>query len=156
MKKVILPKPCSENWNEMTPTEKGAYCQKCQLEVMDFTQKSNDQIREILIANQGKRTCGHISKTQLDSINIDYSFWEKPTILSIRSRLLYACVMVFGMTLFTGCEFMDEPHDVGEIEMVDGGMMIEDDTTSSCDNSNNLVDGEMMLEGEIMMEDDVE
>ena len=44
MKYFSIPEPCSENWNEMTSTEKGAFCQKCSNEVHDVSNMSNDEI----------------------------------------------------------------------------------------------------------------
>ena len=134
MKKVVLPKPCGEDWNKMTPTEKGAFCDKCAFEVMDFTEKSKEEIRAFLTRNAGKRTCGHISQHQLETINSDYHIWETQSFSVFRSKFLYACLMVFGMTLFTGCEYIipEDERPVGMMEVVEGEMMIEDDSTYSC------------------------
>ena len=30
--KLKIPNPCDEKWNEMTPTEKGVFCSKCNKE----------------------------------------------------------------------------------------------------------------------------
>lgn len=27
--KISIPKPCNENWNEMTPDQQGAFCKVC-------------------------------------------------------------------------------------------------------------------------------
>jgi hypothetical protein len=34
---ISIKEPCHEDWSKMTATEKGAFCQKCALEVIDFT-----------------------------------------------------------------------------------------------------------------------
>ena len=138
MKKIVMPEPCSEDWSKMTPTEKGAFCQKCAIDVYDFTGKSNEEIRETLTLKIGKKTCGHLTKGQMATINSDYHLWETQSVPTFRSKFLYACLMVFGMGLFSGCEYLgEEEHEVGDIgyeEIVDGGMMIEeDDTLSNCE-----------------------
>lgn len=161
MKSTIgIPNPCSEDWNKMTPTDKGAYCGKCQFDVIDFTQMTPEDIRDTLKENAGKKTCGHISKTQMEMVNTNYHLWDNQPPKVLRSKFLYACLMVFGMALFTGCETTGPGHEVGDIEMDVG--MVEEDTTASCDGTANCEDGDivdgMMVEdlGEIeMIEEDL-
>ncbi|MCH2234541.1 MAG: hypothetical protein MK078_09835 [Crocinitomicaceae bacterium] len=166
MKKIVMPEPCSEDWSKMTPTEKGAFCDKCAIDVYDFTSKSNEEIRATIKMNAGKRTCGHISRTQLELINSDYHLWENQTINTFKSKFLNACLMVFGMALFTGFDYIiPEPeHDVGDIgypedvgrieEVVDGGMMYDEGDTLECD----IIDGELEIESGQMefSEDEIE
>ena len=54
MKKYQIKTPCAEKWESMTPTEKGRFCDKCQLEVVDLT---NGQEVDL---TQG-RVCGRIA-----------------------------------------------------------------------------------------------
>jgi len=65
--KIKIPKPCNEEWSEMTPTEKGAYCLNCKKEVIDYTSMSNYQLAKLLDSN--KKLCGKFKPEQLD-INI--------------------------------------------------------------------------------------
>ncbi len=61
---IRIPEPCSEDWNQMTPTEKGRYCAVCQREIYDFTHLTHRQL-----ANKIKRKeniCGLFRKDQLD------------------------------------------------------------------------------------------
>jgi hypothetical protein len=134
MKKIVIPNPCAEDWNQMTPTEKGAFCKKCNLEVIDFTKKTPEEIRETLNLAMGKKVCGHIGKTQLELANSEFQYWENQSPQILRSKFLYACVLVFGMSLFTGCESSNNPEVNGDIENVDGGMeILTGDTIVSCD-----------------------
>ncbi|NQX82571.1 MAG: hypothetical protein HRT66_11340 [Flavobacteriaceae bacterium] len=61
---IKIPKPCSENWNEMTPTQKGMYCSSCNKEVLDFTRKSESYLANIL--DKGGSVCGEFRKEQLN------------------------------------------------------------------------------------------
>lgn len=144
--KIQIPTPCSEDWNKMTPTDKGAFCDKCAFEVIDFTSMSSIEIRETLQARSGSKTCAHISKTQLEVVNSDYHLWKNQSSSTFRSKFLYACIMVFGMGLFTACTPNTE-YIEGEIEMPVG--MVEEEPllgdTISCDV---LVDGMMDVTGE--------
>ena len=60
-----IPKPCSENWNAMTPTERGAFCSKCKKEVIDYTHASKYQLGKIL--DKKGTICGKFKPHQLDT-----------------------------------------------------------------------------------------
>lgn len=63
--KLSIPKPCSENWNEMTPTEKGRFCSVCERNLIDFTHFSDDELLRF-VKNNKHKICGRFSKNQLD------------------------------------------------------------------------------------------
>lgn len=65
--KLLIPKPCSENWHEMTPTEKGAFCKACKSNVVDFTTKTNTEIFDII--QSGQSHCGRFREDQI-GVNI--------------------------------------------------------------------------------------
>ncbi len=113
MSKISIPEPCHENWADFTPTEKGAFCGSCQIDVIDFSNKSPNEIKSILHENAGKHMCGRFKKTQLVQLNDDFFAWQNQSARSLQSKFLYACLIVFGMTLFTGCE--SNQHVVGEL-----------------------------------------
>jgi hypothetical protein len=108
MKSIDIPKPCSEDWNEMSPTEKGAFCQKCAIDVYDFTNKSGDEIRDILTLNIGSRVCGRIQPKQLDELNDDFHAWQLSNKQSFNRAWILSLIVVFGLTLFS-CEEDEEP-----------------------------------------------
>lgn len=61
---ISIPKPCTENWNQMTVSEKGKFCAFCQKNVIDFTGLSD---REILkYYNQNTKICGRFKESQLN------------------------------------------------------------------------------------------
>mgnify|MGYP006395384781 CR=1 FL=1 len=67
MKKSIqisIPNPCHEDWNKMTPTEKGKHCAVCTKEVFDFTQATDEDL--VKLAYAGDNLCGRFRKDQLD------------------------------------------------------------------------------------------
>ena len=107
MKKISIPEPCHENWADFTPTEKGAFCGSCATDVIDFSNKTPFEVKSILAENAGKHMCGRFKKSQLDELNQDYVEWDGQTSTTFRSKFLFACLIAFGMTLFTGCSIQE-------------------------------------------------
>lgn len=62
--KISIRKPCHQNWQEMSLTEKGKFCANCQKEVIDFTNSSDKEI--LLVFNNSKDLCGQFRESQLD------------------------------------------------------------------------------------------
>lgn len=67
MKKIHLSiaKPCREDWNNMTPDDKGKFCAACQKSVIDFTNMSDRQIAEFF-KKPPQSVCGRVYNDQLN------------------------------------------------------------------------------------------
>lgn len=63
--RLSIPEPCHEDWNEMTPTLQGRYCQVCEKEVTDFSQMTDAQIVQFIEKGTGNH-CGRFRFDQLD------------------------------------------------------------------------------------------
>ena len=99
---ISIKEPCHEDWSKMTATEKGAFCQKCALEVTDFTNKTSFEIKQLLVQEfaQNERTCARITNFQLDQLNDEFFHWknERDT---FRAVWIFSLVAVFGLSLFS-------------------------------------------------------
>lgn len=62
---ITIPEPCYENWNTMTPVEKGRYCSSCATAVMDFSVMTDEQIQSYL-SKAGVNVCGHFAVSQVN------------------------------------------------------------------------------------------
>jgi hypothetical protein len=103
MKNVTIENACSEKWNEMAPTDKGAYCQVCATNVVDFTNKSSLEIKQLLLANSGNSVCGRIKTQQLEQLNTEFELWNASSKQTIQRAMFFSLLVVFGLTLFS-CE----------------------------------------------------
>lgn len=117
MKNIGIKEPCTENWNEMSPTEKGAFCQKCAKQVYDFTNKSNQEIKSTLRNLVGQSVCGRITSTQEQSLNMEFEAWQFNSKRSFQSALVFSLIVVFGFTLFS-CEDDKEKETIKEIQTI--------------------------------------
>lgn len=126
--KISIPKPCHEDWNAMTPNEKGAFCGKCAKTVVDFTQKTANEIKDFLVARSGQKICGRFMTTQLDDaekkIDLFIPLNLLPKKISFHRSFAFALFLVFGTTLFS-CS-TQKGEVVGKIEpVIDSSMMMQ-------------------------------
>ncbi|NML71273.1 TonB-dependent receptor plug domain-containing protein [Chryseobacterium sp. RP-3-3] len=70
--KITIPKPCHENWEMMTPEEKGRFCSVCSKTVRDFAGASDQEIIEVF-SHSSEDICGNFNASQLNR-DLQYSF----------------------------------------------------------------------------------
>jgi CarboxypepD_reg-like domain len=94
---LSIPNPCSENWNNMTPQEKGRFCDTCQKCVVDFTAMTDAAVLDYFNKNNNK-ICGRFDKRQLDRVLIinDKRFQKR---FNIAASLLLLSSLGFGNTV---------------------------------------------------------
>jgi hypothetical protein len=63
---LSIPKPCHENWNEMTHAEKGKFCGSCQKQVIDFTRMSDRDLAAFFKKPSTGSVCGRFNNDQLN------------------------------------------------------------------------------------------
>ncbi|MGQ0738283.1 MAG: carboxypeptidase-like regulatory domain-containing protein [Bacteroidota bacterium] len=63
---LIIPKPCHEDWDAMTPVEKGKFCGSCQKQVVDFSSMSDRQVAAFFKKPSTGSVCGRFMTDQLD------------------------------------------------------------------------------------------
>ena len=118
--KISIPKPCHEDWNKMTPNEKGAFCMKCAKTVVDFTKKTTDEIKDFFVEQSGKKICGRFMNSQLDDqpkvIDFLIPLQLLPKKLSFNKAFIVATFIAFGTTLFS-CS-TQQGEVVGKIEAI--------------------------------------
>lgn len=63
---LTIPTPCHEDWDKMTPNEKGKFCSSCQKTVVDFTNMSDSQVAAFFKKPSTGSVCGRFMNDQLD------------------------------------------------------------------------------------------
>ncbi|SDI82020.1 hypothetical protein [Chryseobacterium jejuense] len=72
--KITIPKPCHENWDNMSHDEKGKFCSVCSKTVHDFTSLSDEEL--INSFNVNNDICGRFREDQL-GVNLNFSLTNK-------------------------------------------------------------------------------
>lgn len=62
---LTIPTPCHENWEAMTPVDKGRFCAACQKQVMDFSNMNDRQVAEFFKKPSTGSVCGRFMPNQL-------------------------------------------------------------------------------------------
>ena len=99
--KITIPKPCREDWNTMSPNDKGKFCDVCSKTVVDFSTKSPIEISKYIERNKNKRICGYFHKKQLHSVNIEVPTKLLYKSLSFSKTFALALLLSMGTTLLS-------------------------------------------------------
>ncbi len=103
---IKIPNPCNEDWNKMSPNERGRFCNSCAKTVIDFTRMDTGEIRKFIFKNKGSSICGHIKQSQLDSINLQIPIQAIDNEMRFHKLFLYALFIAMGTSLFS-CKMDD-------------------------------------------------
>lgn len=100
-KHVGIGTPCSEDRSNMIPTERGSFCNKCSMEVIDFTRMSTLEIKQILLKQQNERVCGRMTPELEATLNQEYLSWKSGDQAHMQRAMLFSLFLIFGLTLFS-------------------------------------------------------
>lgn len=57
---IRVASPCSADWNKMEGTERVRFCSACQLNVYNFSEMTEREIRQLIQSHVGRRLCGRL------------------------------------------------------------------------------------------------
>ena len=98
--KLIVTKPCQEDWNSMMPADSGRHCKSCDKIVVDFSVLNDDEIKTFFITNYNNPVCGRFKKSQIDRIRIyiPSHVFNKP--IPFWKKFLIIFLICFGNNLY--------------------------------------------------------
>lgn len=108
--KLSINNPCHENWDAMTPNEKGAFCLSCQKTVVDFSKKTVEEIKDFFIkVPETESVCGRFEEEQLSDITFDH-FHKHFTKWHYFQKAAVIMFFVFGFSLFGRAQTRPNDH----------------------------------------------
>lgn len=116
---IRIPEPCHEDWNSMQPDAKGKFCSSCNKSVFDFSNKTDTEIRNVLMEYKDQNVCGRFRKSQIDRpLKLTINLNDLPKNISITKAFGIALFVVFGTLLFSCTD--EKGAKIEGIELVKG------------------------------------
>lgn len=116
---IRIPEPCHEDWNSMQPDAKGKFCSSCNKSVFDFSNKTDTEIRNVLMEYKDQKVCGRFRKSQIDRpLKLTIHLNDLPKNISIAKAFGIALFVVFGTLLFSCTD--EKGAKIEGIELVKG------------------------------------
>ena len=99
--KITVPKPCSQNWDDMQQVNNGRHCLSCKKTVIDFTLMNDEAIQNYFIQNKLQPVCGRFKNEQLDRISIHLPSYLLQKKIRPWKKWLVILLLCFGSTVFS-------------------------------------------------------
>ena len=124
---LTIPEPCHEDWNKMTPVERGRHCAVCKKDVVDFTNADNETIINFF-KNYNGNACGQFNSDQLNRPLTTYEI--KP----VSAFLKYAAGLLLpGLMLTKANGQQKDTIQLKEIVVTGGGLTMRGKVTVTGD-----------------------
>lgn len=124
--KIMIPEPCHEDWNKMTPNDNGRFCGSCSKNIVDFTNKLPEEIQAYFL--QHNNVCGRFKKSQLDSLTIQIPNRVLYSQTQYHKIFLLALFIAMGTTLFSCADKNGNKQKIDKIEVVEDTSKLEHTT----------------------------
>ncbi len=107
--KIVIAKPCHENWNKMTTEEQGRHCAVCSKVVKDFTKMKTEEIIHTLKTTDGE-VCGRVNVKELTPANKKQKVYFLINGVLFR-KLVYPVMALLGVSLISKKAVAQIGHD---------------------------------------------
>jgi len=147
--KLSVDDPCHEDWSNMTPNEKGKFCDSCAKPVIDFSKATDVEIIRFLDDHKGQKTCGRFRASQLERPLFKYED-SKASSFNLRA-------VMFGATLTSllGLESCRSEEEIimGDIAPVEQTQPTDQTNGAVGQSAGVEVEEEVVKMGEVAMEE---
>ena len=118
---------CHENWENMSPTERGKFCGVCSKEVIDFTILTKNEIGAVFKQNNYQPLCARALTSQLNTIYLEESLENVSWNLPFWQRFLLIFLVCFGPEFFNvQLVFAQDTTAIQTQELVQDSVQIND------------------------------
>jgi hypothetical protein len=108
--KIVIDNPCYENWDAMSPNEKGAFCLSCQKTVIDFSIKTVDEIKNFFVGlPKTESVCGRFKEEQLEEMSFEH-FFNQFRGWKFFQKAAVVAFFIFGFSLFGNAQSSHRPE----------------------------------------------
>ena len=125
--KARINNPCHLKWDDLDKLENTGkrHCKECSLNIIDFTNMSNQEIIDYLAERKGKRVCGAMlqneKKSNSNTIQGNVKTWHARIKSSVKDSYFKTFLLFsIGLLMFaTGCE-KDDNSDliiIGDVKL---------------------------------------
>ena len=112
---IEIKKPCHENLNNMAPNSEGRFCGTCQTSVIDFTDKSPNEISDFFKNNKREKLCGifnsEVVKTESIIDNFIYYLFSK--------KIKFLALFIVSILIVSGCKTKKQGKSYGTSRILD-------------------------------------
>ena len=119
--KIVIDNPCHENWDAMTPNEKGAFCLACQKTVIDFSVRTVEEIKNFFVQlPKTESVCGRFKEEQLTEMSFEH-FFQQFKGWKFFQKAAVVTYFIFGFSLFGNAQVSHHPERLmmkGEVAFV--------------------------------------
>ena len=103
--KIYIPEPCSADWGKMTPCKDGRFCGNCQKVVVDFSNKTLDEMNEYFSKFANERICGRFNERHTTVTSRWYNVLNFIESSLVRIKLQKpALFIISGLLILSGCK----------------------------------------------------
>lgn len=144
---ITINEPCHENWDGMTPNQKGAFCKSCMKDVVDFSKKSIEEIKTFFSEPKGN-VCGRFKERQIQELSFD-DFFSRFKYWNFSKKFATIFILAFGFWIFSTANLsaQDEPL-MGKVAYIPHKEVVKD-TVKKDGSVKTKVDGSKKIKGRI-------
>ncbi|HET6227983.1 MAG TPA: energy transducer TonB [Bacteroidia bacterium] len=104
------------------------FCEHCQKDVIDFTEKSREEILKIILTNRDRRLCGRFRKSQLDYTPDELLITVQALSKNPKNTNLAFYLLTMGTLLLSSCSNDEPKESTSSTEIVDATQKMKGDS----------------------------